>query len=135
MLKNVTFFFVFSNQEYYDRGCVAGRDIPPNIVLFPQYCQHVVAAARVLRQPGGNLLMIGMGGTGKKSVVQLASYMEFCEMYQPVVSKHYQLGEFKEDVRKVMLKAGVEDIKVTLFLNDRNIVQVRFHSFFHLVAF
>ena len=111
-------------QDYYDRARVAGRDIPMNLVLFPQYCQHIVAAARVLRQTGGHLLMIGIGGTGKKSVIQLASYMQFCEFYQPTVSKNYCINDFKEDIKKVLLKAGVEGTKMTFFLNDRNIIQV-----------
>eukprot|EP00111_Clytia_hemisphaerica_P023720 TCONS_00069889-protein len=116
-------------EDYYDRARVAGRDIPMNLVLFPQYCQHIVAAARVLRQTGGHLLMIGIGGTGKKSVIQLASYMQFCEFYQPTVSKNYCINDFKEDIKKVLLKAGVEGIKITFFLNDRNIVQESFMEY------
>jgi len=95
-----------------------------NLVLFNEYCQHIAAAARVLRQPCGHLLVIGVGGNGKKSVVQLASYMQYSEFYHPAVSKHYSLNDFLEDIKKVMLKAGVEGTKITFFLNDRNIVNV-----------
>lgn len=111
------------------RANLSGRNVPNRIVLFPELCQHIASTARVLRQPAGHMLMIGIGGTGKKAVVQLASYMQFCEFFHPTVSKHYNIHDFKEDIRKAMLRSGIQGMKVVLFINDRNIVQVRFSKF------
>lgn len=93
-------------------------------MLFPELCQHIVSTARVLRQSSGHMLLIGIGGTGKKAVVQLASYMQFCDFFHPIVSKHYSVCDFKEDISKAMLRAGIQDTRVVFFINDRNIVQV-----------
>lgn len=94
------------------------------MVLFPAMCAHINAAARVLRQPGGHLLLLGIGGTGKTSAIKLASYMEFCELFQPTVTRNYTFSDFKDDLRKVMIKAGLQNMKEVFFINDRNIVKV-----------
>ena len=104
---------------------MSGKKVPDELVLFPALCQHITSAARVLRQPGGHLLLIGIGGTGKKSAVQLASYMEFCEFVHPLLTRTYMISDFKEDIRKAMLKAGVQGMKLVFFINDHNIVKVR----------
>ncbi|XP_057306686.1 dynein axonemal heavy chain 6-like [Hydractinia symbiolongicarpus] len=113
-------------EDYNDRGSLAGKQLPNDMVLFPAMCAHINAAARVLRQPGGHLLLLGIGGTGKTSAIKLASYMEFCEFFQPTVTTNYTFSDFKDDLRKVMLKAGLQNMKVVFFINDRNIVKESF---------
>ena len=51
---------------------------------------------RVIRQPRGNMLLIGIGGSGRQSLTRLSSYM--CEMatFQIEVTKHYRKTEFRD---------------------------------------
>lgn len=87
-------------------------------------CQHIVSAARVLRQANSHMLLLGIGGTGKKAVIQLACFMEFCEFVQPVYTKTYSDNDLIEDLRKVMLKAGLHSKKVVFYMDNRNIAKV-----------
>ena len=74
--------------------------------LFP-----VCRVVRVIRQPRGNMLLIGVGGSGRQSLSRLASYIISYNVFQIEVTRHYRLQEFREgsDI-KVGLCSGLGDI-------------------------
>lgn len=53
----------------------AVSDKPMNLVLFDYALQHILIILRIIRQPRGNALLIGMGGSGRKSFANLASFI------------------------------------------------------------
>lgn len=48
-----------------------------NLVLFMTAIQHIIKIVRVITIPFGHCLLIGVGGSGRKSLATLASFIAF----------------------------------------------------------
>jgi hypothetical protein len=62
-----------------------------DLVIFGFVIAHVSRISRILKQPSGNGLLIGIGGTGRSSVTKLAAFIADFELFQIEVSKKYRL--------------------------------------------
>lgn len=73
-----------------------------NIVFFADAVVHVTRVGRVLRQPRGNVMLVGVGGSGKQSLTRIAAFVAGYECVQIEINRGYGLMEFREDIKKIM---------------------------------
>ena len=107
------------------RSNMAGH-VTKQIVFFKEAVEHICRACRVLRQPGGHLLLIGLDGTGKNTILELAAFISNCEMIKLNVKKGYNYLDFRDDLKSVFKVTGIKQRHVVLFIADKDIYEELF---------
>ncbi|XP_054262356.1 dynein axonemal heavy chain 1-like [Macrosteles quadrilineatus] len=108
-------------QDYNDQSTS-----PMRLVLFSDAVAHVCRISRIIRQPQGNALLLGMGGSGRQSLTRLATYMAESTCFQIELSKTYGSSEWKEDIKGLMLRAGLYNKETVFLFSDTQIKKESF---------
>ena len=98
-----------------------------NLVLFEQAVRHVTRITRIISFPGGNALLVGVGGSGKQSLSKLAAYICHFETSQISITSDYGVNDLKDHLRDLYRKSAVKPGDPMVFLlTDSQITDERF---------
>lgn len=97
-----------------------------NLVFFRDAVSHLSRLVRILRQPRGNAMLIGVGGSGKQSLARLAAFMVEAKCVQIEITRGYGTNEFHEDLKKMMISTGVSGQSTVFLFTDSQIVEESF---------
>jgi dynein heavy chain len=96
------------------------------LVLFEAAMEHVSRIARIISNPKGNAMLIGVGGSGKQSLTRLASAICGYETKQLSVTSNFKVDDLKEALKDLYRVSGVKGIPTTFIMTDSQIVNEKF---------
>ncbi|XP_062480123.1 dynein axonemal heavy chain 10 isoform X3 [Pezoporus occidentalis] len=97
-----------------------------NLVLFDDALEHLIHVHRIIRMDQGHALLIGVGGSGKQSLTRLAAYTAGCEVFEITLSRGYGESNFREDLKSLYQKLGIENKSVVFLFTDGHVAEESF---------
>ncbi|XP_062266298.1 dynein axonemal heavy chain 3 [Platichthys flesus] len=94
---------------------------PMSLVMFKFAIEHISRICRVLKQDNGHLLLVGIGGSGRQSATKLGTFINDYILFQIELTKSYSLSDWRDDLKIIMLKAGIEGKSLVFLFNDSQI--------------
>jgi dynein heavy chain len=103
--------------------------ISMDLAMFRDAIMHVCRIHRVIVQPRGNIMLVGVGGSGRSSLCRLASFIGGMTTFSIEITKNYRHLEFKEDMKKLYLSTGCDNKKVVFLFNDTQVTNISYYNF------
>ncbi|KAF5398986.1 hypothetical protein PHET_07645 [Paragonimus heterotremus] len=91
------------------------------LVFFADAIRHLVRISRAIRNPGGHILLVGVVGSGKRSLAKLSARIAGFEISECLGSSESQAHNFLEDLKVIHKKAGDKDTKTVLIITEDKI--------------
>ncbi|XP_055687854.1 dynein beta chain, ciliary [Lutzomyia longipalpis] len=99
---------------------------PSNLVLFEDAMIHICRIIRILESARGNAMLVGVGGSGKKSLTKLSAFITSLPVEEIQSSSGYGVPEFRSDLAVLYKKTGVKGTKCCLMISDAQIPSEEF---------
>jgi len=98
-----------------------------DLVLFTDAIEHIVKIHRVITTQLGHALLVGVGGSGRKSLTELATFIAVYTIEVIEMPKGYNFIAWREDmVKKIFLACGVEANNLVFLFSDTQIINEAF---------
>jgi len=97
-----------------------------DLVLFEQAAQHIARISRIISNPAGNAMLIGVGGSGKQSLSRLAAFISGFEVRQLQITGSFKVDDLLEAFKDMFKLAGVKGQQLVYLMTDTQVVDERF---------
>eukprot|EP01059_Diplonema_ambulator_P010461 TRINITY_DN204_c1_g2_i3.p1 TRINITY_DN204_c1_g2~~TRINITY_DN204_c1_g2_i3.p1 ORF type:complete len:3050 (+),score=1214.76 TRINITY_DN204_c1_g2_i3:4746-13895(+) len=99
---------------------------PMHLVFFTDAIEHICHIHRIIRQPRGNALLVGVGGSGRTSTTRMAAYLAGYTTFSIDITKNYKSNEFHEDLKKLYQSCGLRKQNRVFVFSDTQIAEPSF---------
>tara|TARA_B100000795_G_C22806619_1_gene445355 strand:- start:150 stop:14669 length:14520 start_codon:yes stop_codon:yes gene_type:complete len=111
---------------YMEQHNVVNPTAKLGLVLFDDALRHLMRISRIIQMPRGSALLVGVGGSGKRSLTRLATFMSGHREFQIRMTKSYNLSNFGDDLKECFFHAGGAQNQIVLVLAD---TQIKYETF------
>ena len=92
------------------------------LVLFQDACEHISRIVRTIRQPNGNALLLGVGGSGRQSLAKMSIFISNHVLTYIELIKNYGMKSWREDIKKILMQTGLENKQTSFLFADTQIL-------------
>ncbi|WBY55407.1 dynein heavy chain [Plasmodium yoelii yoelii] len=92
-----------------------------DFVFFDDSLKHLIIINRIMQTPRGSSMLVGVGGSGKRSLTKLSVFISEQVLFQLNITKTYTKNLFFEDLKNLYISAGQMNKKTTFLLSDNDI--------------
>jgi len=98
-----------------------------DLVLFTDAIEHIVKIHRIITTQFGHALLVGVGGSGRKSLTELATFIANYEIMVLEMSKGYDFTQWRDDLKnKLFLNCGLVQTNMVFLFSDTQIINEAF---------
>uniref|UniRef100_A0A0X3Q3S3 Dynein heavy chain 10 n=1 Tax=Schistocephalus solidus TaxID=70667 RepID=A0A0X3Q3S3_SCHSO len=101
-----------------------------HLVLFDDALDHLSRLQRIIRMDRGHAMAAGIGGSGKTSLIKLATFTAGYDLFQISLCRGYSEKDFREDLKALYIQLGQQDKPTVFYFSDDHAVN---DGFFELL--